>query len=65
LSHGVVAAVPDIGDEIIIECEGHHRRTADGTPVDIGCVWFITGRDGLVTYFRDYMNPVTRSTHQS
>lgn len=47
--------VREAGDEIIIEGEGHHR-TADGTPVAIGCVWFITRRDGQVTHFRDYMN---------
>ncbi len=53
----------EAGDEIIIEGDGHHW-TADGTPVEISCVWFITRRDGQVTHFRDYMNPRTLATHQ-
>lgn len=56
--------VRETGDEVIIEGDGHHRRTDDGTPVDIRCVWFITRRHGRVTHFRDYMNPLTLSTHQ-
>lgn len=56
--------VREIGDEVIIEGDGHHRRTVDDTPVEIRCVWFITRRDGQVTHFRDYMNPLTLSTHQ-
>ena len=55
--------VREAGDEIIIEGDGHHRRTADDTPVEISCVWFITRRDGQVTHFRDYMNPLTLSTN--
>ena len=55
--------VREAGDEIIIEGDGHHR-TVDGTPVEISCVWFITRRDGQVTHFRDYMNPMTLATHQ-
>lgn len=47
--------VREIGEEVIIEGEGHHHRRADGTPVDIGCVWFITRHEGHVTHFRDYM----------
>ena len=56
--------VREIGDEVIIEGDGHHRRTVDDAPVEIRCVWFITRRDGQVTPFRDYMNPLTLSTHQ-
>jgi ketosteroid isomerase-like protein len=56
--------VREAGDEVIIEGEGHHRRAADNTPVEISCVWFITRRDGQVTHFRDYMNPLTLATHQ-
>ena len=56
--------VREAGDEVIIEGEGHHHRSADGTPVEIGCVWFVTRRDGQVTRFRDYMNPLTLATHQ-
>lgn len=57
------ARVREAGDEVIIEGDGHHR-TADGTPVEISCVWFITRRDGQVTHFRDYMNPVPLTTHK-
>lgn len=53
--------VREAGDEVIIEGDGHHRRTVDGTPVEIRCVWFITRRHGQVTHFRDYMNPLTLS----
>jgi ketosteroid isomerase-like protein len=54
----------ETGDEIIIEGDGHHFRVADGEPVEISCVWFITRQDGLVTYFRDYMNPRTLAANQ-
>ena len=56
--------VRESGDEVIIEGDGHHRRTADGAPVEIRCVWFITRRGGQVTHFRDYMNPLILSAHQ-
>ena len=56
--------VRETGDEIIIEGDGHHHQRADGAPVEIGCVWFITRRDGQVTRFRDYMNPLTLSANQ-
>ena len=54
--------VREAGDEVIIEATGHHRRTADDTPMDLSYVWFITLRDGQVTHFRDYMNPLQLST---
>jgi ketosteroid isomerase-like protein len=50
--------VREVGDETIIEAVGHKRRIADDTPLDIDYVWFLTVRDGLVTHFRDYMNPL-------
>jgi ketosteroid isomerase-like protein len=50
--------VREAGDERIIEATGHHRRIADNTPMDLSYVWFITRRDGKVTHFRDYMNPL-------
>jgi len=50
--------VREAGDEVIIEATGHHRRISDGTPRDISYVFFITLRDGKVTNFRDYMNPL-------
>ena len=50
--------VREAGDELIIEATGHHRRIADNTPRDLSYVWFITRRDGKVTHFRDYMNPL-------
>ncbi|TVT61166.1 DUF4440 domain-containing protein [Amycolatopsis rhizosphaerae] len=55
--------VRDVGDEVIIEGDGHHQ-TAEGTPVEISCAWFITRRDGQVAHFRDYMNPMTLAAHQ-
>lgn len=48
----------DVGDELIVEATGHHRRISDGTPCDVTYVWFITRRDGKVTSIRDYMNPL-------
>jgi uncharacterized protein len=53
--------VREAGDELIIEATGHHRRIADDTPRDLSYVWFITLRDGKVTHFRDYMNPLQLS----
>ena len=53
--------VRDAGDELIIEATGHHRRIPDDTPRDLSYVWFITQRDGKVTHFRDYMNPLQLS----
>ncbi len=50
--------VREAGDELIIEADGHHQRMADDAPVDLSYIWFITRRDGLVTNFRDYMNPL-------
>src|SRR5689334_5460499 len=55
--------VREAGDEVIVEGDGHHR-TVDGTPVEIRCAWIITRRDGRVTHFRDYMNPVTLAAHR-
>ncbi|PRY36702.1 nuclear transport factor 2 family protein [Umezawaea tangerina] len=52
------------GDEVVVEGVGRHRRAADDTPVEIGCVWFITRHDGQVTHFRDYMNPAALAAHQ-
>ena len=53
--------VREAGDELIIEATGHHRRIPDDTPMDLSYVWFITLRDGKVTHFRDYMNPLQLS----
>jgi len=53
--------VREAGDEVIIEATGHHRRVADDSPRDLSYVWFITHRDGKVTHFRDYMNPLQLS----
>jgi uncharacterized protein len=53
--------VREAGDEVIIEATGHHRRVADGSQRDLSYVWFITRRDGQVTHFRDYMNPLQLS----
>ena len=53
--------VREAGDEVIIEATGHHRRVSDDTPRELSYVWFITLRDGKVTHFRDYMNPLQLS----
>ena len=50
--------VRDAGDETIVEANGHHQRISDDAPLVLSYVWFITRRDGLVTHFRDYMNPL-------
>jgi ketosteroid isomerase-like protein len=52
----------ETGDELIIEATGHHRRIPDNAPRDLSYVWFVTLRNGQVTYFRDYMNPLQLST---
>ena len=53
--------VREVDNELIIEATGHHRRVSDDTPKELGYVWFITLRDGQVTHFRDYMNPLQLS----
>jgi len=53
--------VREVGDELIIEATGHHRRVSDDAPRVLSYVWFITRRDGKVTHFRDYMNPLQLS----
>jgi ketosteroid isomerase-like protein len=50
--------VREIGDEVIMEADGHHQRL-DGTPFNVRYVSFITLRDGLVSYYRDYMGPLS------
>ncbi|MBU9811162.1 nuclear transport factor 2 family protein [Rouxiella badensis] len=54
--------VREVGDELIVEAIGHHRRTSDNTPRYINYVWFITLHNGKVTHIRDYMNPLQLST---
>ena len=54
--------VREVGDELIIEATGHHRRVSDDTPSEISYIWFITMRSGQVTHIRDYMNPLQLST---
>lgn len=54
--------VRELGDELIIEATGHHRRVLDDAPRDVSYVWFIKLRDGKVSQFRDYMNPIQLST---
>ena len=53
--------VREVGNEVIVEANGHHQRVADNAPRDISYVWFITLRDGRVVHFRDYMNPLQLS----
>lgn len=52
----------EVGDELIVEATGHHRRVSDDTPHDISYVWFITRQNGYVKEIRDYMNPLQLST---
>jgi hypothetical protein len=54
--------VREVGDEIIIEATGHHRRVSDDTAREINYIWFITRHSGQVTHIRDYMNPLQLST---
>jgi uncharacterized protein len=54
--------VREVGDELIIEATGHHRRVSDDTAREISYIWFITRRNGQVTHIRDYMNPLQLST---
>ncbi len=50
--------VRETGDEIIAEVVGHHTRLPGGQPLTINYVWFITLRQGKVSHFTDYMNPL-------
>lgn len=52
------SSVREVGDDLIVEAIGHHRRVSDNAPRDVTYVWFITLREGKVTHFRDYMNPL-------
>ena len=45
-------------DLLSVELQGRGRLVADGAPFHMSYVWFITFRDGLVSHFRDYMNPL-------
>ena len=53
--------VRETGAELIVEAEGHGRHSDDGTPFHMQYVWFITHDDGVVSRFRDYMNPLALS----
>lgn len=47
-----------IGDETIVEAKGHHIRLPDERPFELSYIWFITTRDGLITHWREYINPL-------
>lgn len=49
--------VRELGEEVVIEAEGHHLDAATGDPFDIRYLWIIARRDGLVTRLKDYMGP--------
>lgn len=51
----------EVGNELIVEAAGQHRRVSDDATWEIDYVWFIALRDGRVTHFRDYMNPLQLS----
>lgn len=51
----------EVGNELIVEATGHHRRVSDDTTMELSYVWFITLHEGLVTHLRDYMNPLQLS----
>lgn len=53
--------VREVGDETIFQFTGHHRNL-DGTPRDLGYIGFITRKDGKVTRWLDYMNPLQLSS---
>jgi hypothetical protein len=53
--------VREVGDELIVEATGHHRRVSDDTAMELSYIWFITRRNEQVTHFRDYMNPLQLS----
>jgi uncharacterized protein len=44
----------------LFQATGHHHRP-DGTPRDLSYIRFITRRDGKVTRWQDYMNPLQLS----
>src|SRR5580700_9254970 len=50
--------VREAGDELIVEANGHGRRPGSGAPFHMQYVWFITHKNGRVSRFRDYMNPL-------
>ena len=50
--------VRETGDEIIAEAVGHHTRLPGGQPLIINYVWFIILKQGKVSSFTDYMNPL-------
>jgi uncharacterized protein len=50
--------VREVGDELIVEAGGHGTRPGSGAPFDMQYVWFITHKNGRVSHFRDYMNPL-------
>jgi len=52
--------VHETPDSLVVEMIGHHFR--GDAPVDLGYVSVMTLRDGKVTHFRDYMNPLQLST---
>ena len=53
--------VREAGDELIVEASARGTRPGTGAAFHMQYVWFITHRDGLVSRFRDYMNPRPRS----
>ncbi len=52
----------ETGEDLIVEAVARHHRSADGSPVDLSYIWFVTRQDGHVTRFRDYMNPLEISS---
>jgi uncharacterized protein len=50
--------VLECGEETVIEATGHPKRLSDGTTGTLGFIWVISRREGLVTLYRDYMNPL-------
>jgi uncharacterized protein len=53
--------VREVGDELIAEATGHHQTVPEGKERELNYIWFITHRNGKVTHFRDYMNPLQLS----
>jgi uncharacterized protein len=53
-----ILGVREAGDELIVEAQSRGTRPATGAPFEMQYVWFITRKDGRISRFRDYMNPL-------
>jgi ketosteroid isomerase-like protein len=49
--------VRELGDEVVVEAEGHHVDAQTGVPFDMRYLWIITRQADRITRLRDYMGP--------